>query len=140
MNQDQEAKQEVLKRINKMSEGTFFDYIGGQITQIDDCEAAGELILKQHHLNHLSIVHGGVYAAVLDHVMGCAAYCSRPQAIIVTTSLTIHYTAPIRSGVMKATGKVVHESRNMMTSEGTIVNEQGELMAMATASYRAKNS
>lgn len=131
-------KQEVLERINQLSVGTFFDYIGGKITQVDDCEAVGEVMLSQHHLNHLGIVHGGVYASVLDHIMGCAAYCSRPQARIVTTGLNIHYTAPIRSGTMKATGKVVHESRNMITAEGSIKNEQGELMAMATASYRAK--
>lgn len=131
-------EKESLERINQLSEGTFFDYIGGRITQVHDCTAAGEVMLMPHHFNHLSIVHGGVYASVLDHVMGCAAYCARPKANIVTTSLNIHYTAPIRSGTMKATGKVVHESRNMITAEGAIKNEEGELMAMATASYRAK--
>lgn len=130
-----EASQEWLQ---KEGEGTFFDFIGGRIRAVTDGEVFGEVHIEKHHLNHMAIAHGGVYATMLDHMMGYAAYYSRPNARVVTTNLSIHYVAPIRSGLMKVTGKIIHSTRNMITTEGRISDEAGNLLAMATASYRAK--
>jgi len=129
---------ESLVWLQQESAGTFFDYIGGRIISVSDGGVTGEVAIEPHHLNHMAITHGGVYASMLDHVMGYAAYHSRPQARVVTTNLTIHYVAPVRSGVMKVTGQVVHATRNMLTAEGRIYDERGELAALATAAYRAK--
>jgi len=127
-----------LEWLQKEGEGTFFDFIGGRITAVTDGEVFGEVHIEKHHLNHMAIAHGGVYATMLDHMMGYAAYYSRPNARVVTTNLSIHYVAPIRSGLMKVTGKIIHSTRNMITTEGRISDEADNLLAMATASYRAK--
>lgn len=129
---------EQLVWLQQESAGTFFDYIGGRILTVADHEITGEVKIEPHHLNHMAITHGGVYASMLDHMMGYAAYHTRPKARVVTTNLSIHYVAPIKSGVMKVSGKVIHATRNMITTEGRIYDEHGELAALATASYRAK--
>jgi uncharacterized protein (TIGR00369 family) len=129
---------ETLAWLQRESAGTFFDFIGGRIVSVQDHEVIGEVKIEPHHLNHMAITHGGVYAAMLDHVMGFAAYHSRPQARVVTTNLTIHYVAPIRGGLMKVSGRVVHETSRMLTTEGRICDEAGGLAALATATYRAK--
>ena len=127
-----------LEWLQQEGEGTFFDFIGGRITAVKDGEVFGEIQIEKHHLNHMAISHGGVYATMLDHMMGYAAYYARPHARVVTTNLSIHYVAPIRSGLMKVSGRIVHSTRNLITTEGRIRDAEGNLLAMATASYRAK--
>src|SRR5690606_26611223 len=111
------------------------------LTELVDGRLVGEVKIEPHHLNHMAITHGGVYATMLDHMMGYVAYSTRPNAKVVTTNLSVHYVAPIvTGGTMKVTGEVVHSTRNLITTEGRIYDEQGDLLAMATASYRAKEA
>ena len=131
--------EQTLAWLQEEGRGTFFDYIGGRLTAVSDRRLEGEVTIEAHHLNHMGITHGGVYAAMLDHVMGYAAYHLRPKARGVTTNLSIHYDAPIRlAGRMKVSGEIVHATRQTITTKGSIYDEQGELLALATAAYRAK--
>ncbi|MFR7895352.1 MAG: PaaI family thioesterase [Dysosmobacter sp.] len=74
MTQQEQIWQDVMELANRP--GTFTHGLGLHVTGIGDGWAEGELTAGAGMLNPLGIVHGGVYAAMMDHVAGTAA-CSR---------------------------------------------------------------
>ena len=83
MTQQEQIWQDVMELANRP--GTFTHGLGLHVTGIGDGWAEGELTAGDGMLNPLGIVHGGVYAAMMDHVAGTAA-CSRGS-----TCRTVNY-------------------------------------------------
>ena len=85
MTQQEQIWQDVMELANRP--GTFTHGLGLHVTGIGDGWAEGELTAGDGMLNPLGIVHGGVYAAMMDHVAGTAA-CSRGNARLLFCSLS----------------------------------------------------
>ena len=71
MTQQEQIWQDVMELANRP--GTFTHGLWLHVTGIGDGWAEGELTAGDGMLNPLGIVHGGVYAAMMDHVAGTAA-------------------------------------------------------------------
>lgn len=124
--------QEMLERARR----TFWGYLGCELIRQDAREAVVELDIREHHLNLIGLMHGGVHTALLDSAMGLAAMSARPEADVVTSSLNVHFTSPARAGRVSVVASVVHMSGRMITAEGRLYAEDGRLSSMATASFR----
>jgi uncharacterized protein (TIGR00369 family) len=98
-----------------------------------------ELVLGQRHLNSLGIVHGAVYAAMLDAAFGHAAtWCSVRGHVrsCVTLSLTTSFLAPATSGVIKAIGRLEDVEQLIATTSGEVVDEGGQVLALGQGTFR----
>lgn len=87
------------------------------------------------HYNPLGTVHGGWYATLLDSAVGCAVHTMLPVGRAYTTaelSVNIVRAATVKTGPLRAIGKVVHCGRQLATAEGQIVDPEGKLYAHAT--------
>jgi uncharacterized protein (TIGR00369 family) len=94
------------------------------------------LVPGEHHLNPLGTVHGGVIAAMLDTVAGCAVHSALPAGTGYT-SLDLH-TRFLRAitpatGRVRAEGTVVSRGSRTATAEARLVDERGRLLATATS-------
>lgn len=125
-----------FEQLNEAASSTFWGYLGCKLEDITQHKAVISLDIQPHHLNLLGIVHGGVYASLLDNVMGLTAMAARPEQQVVTTNLNIHYMATIREGKAIATAELVHQSRKIITIQGTVADEHGAVCAMGTGSFR----
>jgi uncharacterized protein (TIGR00369 family) len=89
------------------------------------------------HYNPIGMVHGGVAATLLDTVMGCAVHTVLPEGVGYSTlDVSVRYLRPITvdTGVVLATGTVVHAGRRTATAEGRVVAEAtGKTLATATS-------
>lgn len=94
MTQQEQIWQDVMELANRP--GTFTHGLGLHVTGIGDGWAEGELTAGDGMLNPLGIVHGGVYAAMMDHVAGTAA-CSRGSTCR-TVNYDLRYLAPAGPG------------------------------------------
>lgn len=117
--------------------GTFWDLLGGRVVQADGKSAVVTLDIRPHHLNMIGIVHGGVYASLLDSAMGLVAILARPDKKVVTTNLNLHYVRPAGEGTLTVMAELVHETRTQITVQGTARKTGGELCVLATGSFRA---
>jgi uncharacterized protein (TIGR00369 family) len=117
------------------SEVPFWKHTGCVIEEIQEGSAVLSLKVQPYHLNGNQTVHGGVYATLLDNVMGLAsrALAGRHQA---TTHMNIHYVAAVSEGTLYARGKVVHRTKRTVTTEARIETEDGTLLALATGTFR----
>ncbi|MDD3266935.1 MAG: PaaI family thioesterase [Burkholderiales bacterium] len=93
------------------------------------------VIADDRHINPLGGIHGGFSATVLDSVTGCASHTVLDSGIgYVTTELNIKYVRPIPKGKeLFAEGHVLNVSKQLVLSEGKIVDESGKIYALATA-------
>lgn len=126
----------LIQQLSEAAQDTFWGYLGCELEQLKDNRAVISLDVQAHHLNLLGIMHGGVYASLLDNVMGLAAMAARPQDKVVTTNLNIHYMASIRQGRATATAELTHQSRKILTIQGAVTDENGALCALGTGSFR----
>jgi uncharacterized protein (TIGR00369 family) len=89
----------------------------------------------QRHLNPMGGVHGGFAATVLDSVTGCAVHTTLDAGFSYgTVDLNIKMLRPVPRDVeLVAESNVIHISRTLGVSEGTLKSADGKLFAHATA-------
>ena len=91
------------------------------------------LDIDPRHDNSHGIVHGGVYAALLDAAFGGAvAHCNVPgrTRLAVTISLQTTYLSSARSGVLTARGRVIGVEGKIATCAGEVTLDDGTLLSL----------
>jgi len=88
------------------------------------------------HYNPNGVLHGGVAAALLDTVTGCAVTTLLPfGTTCATLEIKINYIRSLtaESPRVQAIGTVLHHGQRSAVAEGRIVLPDGKLVAHATS-------
>ena len=97
-------------------------------------ESLLEIPVQEKHLQPFGIVHGGVFASLLDAAAFWAVYAEVPEDLGMTTvELKINYLAPLSTGRMIAKGKSLRVGKTICLGEASILNEEGTLLAHGTS-------
>jgi uncharacterized protein (TIGR00369 family) len=97
-----------------------------------------ELVIGPQHLNSVGIVHGGIYASLLDVALGHAvAYCTVPGnfRFSTTVTLTTSFLRGAKTGILTATGRIDGVQGRIATGTGEVRDDAGEMCAVAQASF-----
>jgi len=111
--------------------------LGFTLTEIERGRALFEVVPTAAHYNPAGGVHGGLAATLLDSCMTCAIHSTLKAGLGCTTiDLNVHFTrgATVKTGLLRAEGKVVHLGRQVATAEGRVTDPQGRVIAHATTS------
>ncbi len=99
----------------------------------------GEVIFEaepdERFCNPMGTIHGGYAATLLDTAMGCAVHSTlKPGWAYTTMEFKINLAAPMtpKTGLIKATGKVLSRGRQSAIAEGRIVDMKGKTIAFGT--------
>ena len=113
----------------------FHALIGMWPREVAGGKARVELRVEQHHLRSGLILHGGVFASLLDSAQGlAAASLARPGHDVVTAQLGVHFLRPAVLGhTLIATAEVLHAGRRTAVTRAEIRTDQGELLATGSA-------
>jgi molybdopterin converting factor subunit 1 len=88
-------------------------------------------------LNPAGMVQGGFVTAMLDEAMGPAVLAALgPGHAIPTLELKVSFIRPVRPGRVVAEGRVVHLGKSVAFMESSLVDDDGNLLATATATAR----
>ncbi len=83
-------------------------YLGIRTTEVGPGTMTAELDIRPELLNPFGSVHGGVLAALSDHVLGAVLYPVIPKgAWAATTQLNLNFTAPIKDGTLTARSEII---------------------------------
>jgi uncharacterized protein (TIGR00369 family) len=83
-----------------------------------------ELPVRPELLTPFGNLHGGVMAALVDHVLGCVLYpLMRRGQWAATTEFKLNYLAPVRSGVLRAESTVVALTRTTAVVKVEVAND-----------------
>jgi uncharacterized protein (TIGR00369 family) len=92
---------------------------------------------KPEFANPQGAIQGGFLAAMLDDAMGPALFTTLgAQDFAPTIEMKVSFLRGARPGPLIAEGRVVHQTKSLAFLEGTLATEDGELVAMATATAR----
>jgi uncharacterized protein (TIGR00369 family) len=99
------------------------------------CTVVGTV--EPRHLNINQIVHGGVYATILDTAMGGAVVTMlAPDEVTATTSLYVEFLRPAREGqTLRARGEVVRRGRHLAFVKGDLVDGDGTALSQAHGTW-----
>jgi uncharacterized protein (TIGR00369 family) len=86
------------------------------------------------HANPMGTLHGGVLCDIADAAMGMAYASTLGEGETFTTlELKINFLKPVRTGKLRAIGRVVRAGRTVGLLECDIVDEQDALVARASS-------
>lgn len=91
---------------------------------------------QEFHYNPNGSVHGGVITALLDSAMGCTLHSLLPKGIVYTTlELKVNFLRKVHtgSGVLTATGKMIHLGNSTALVEAELTDESGKKYAHAVS-------
>lgn len=106
------------------------------LVEAGDGRAVFEADTGPHLLNPLGTVHGGWALTLIDSATGCAVHTLLPPGVGYTTVETkVNFTRPIKhdTGRVRAEGQVVSRGRQIMTSEGRLLDMEGRVLAHGTS-------
>ncbi|MGH9829620.1 MAG: PaaI family thioesterase [Blastocatellia bacterium] len=84
------------------------EFLGIHVTDVGPGTMTAELAVRPELLNPFGSAHGGLLAALVDHVLGAVLYPLIPRgAWAATTELKVNFLAPIRDGVLRARSEVI---------------------------------
>ena len=107
------------------------------ITEVGPGRAVFECRPGFEHYNPIGMVHGGLACTLLDTVTGCAAHTTLEAGRGYTSiEIGVKYLRPIQAdgSVLTAVGVVTKPGRRVIFAEGTIVDQEGRLIATASSS------
>lgn len=83
-------------------------YLGIRTTDVGPGTMTAELDVREELLNPFGTAHGGVLAALVDHVLGSVLYPVIPRgAWAATTEFKVNLLAPVRDGVLRARSEIL---------------------------------
>lgn len=112
-----------------------FQLLGIQAVSADAGRVVFAFTPDERHYNPIGSVHGGVFATLLDSVMGCAVHSTLPVGAGYTTlELKTNILRPLtlNSGRVTCEGTTIHVGARTATAEGRMTDARGKLVAHAT--------
>ena len=90
--------------------------------------------VRDFMFNPQGTLHGGVIATVMDIAMGhLLRHVDGPGA---TLEMKTQYVKAARHGRLRCTGEFTHRGRGVSFLRSTLVDEGGDLIALATATWK----
>ncbi|WP_269410675.1 PaaI family thioesterase [Lentibacillus daqui] len=125
-----------LEEVRKSFETSpFFYHLGFEITHFQEGDVRLKLPVTRQLLNANQILHGGVHASMIDFVLGMVIR-STTRTRCITMNLNVNYFAPADSGSLFAQGRILQQGYRTVTAEGEILEEQGEMLAKGTGTFK----
>jgi uncharacterized protein (TIGR00369 family) len=110
--------------------GGWFDVIGLEILSASATEVIAEWTVAPRHLQPHGIVHGGVYASVVETCCSVGAVLAAPSGKqVVGVENHTSFLRPIRDGHLRACARPLHAGRQAQLWECNITDPAERLVA-----------
>jgi uncharacterized protein (TIGR00369 family) len=122
-------------RDGKLPPAPIQQLVGMRLAEVEAGRAVWELTPAEQHYNPIGTAHAGIAATLLDSAMACAVHSTLPQGKGYTTlefKLNLVRAVTVKSGTLRATGRVVHGGKTTATAEARLEDAAGALYAHAT--------
>jgi uncharacterized protein (TIGR00369 family) len=93
-----------------------------------------EIDLGDKHLQPLGMVHGGVFASLVDAAAFWAVFTQLEDEMGLTTvEIKLNYLAPARAGRLRARGRSIKVGKTLGLGEAQVDDDEGRLLAHGTS-------
>ncbi|GMV63776.1 MAG: phenylacetic acid degradation protein [Alphaproteobacteria bacterium HGW-Alphaproteobacteria-10] len=100
------------------------EFLGVRITHIEPGKLTAEMEVSDRLLTPIGNMHGGVLAAMCDHVLGCVCYPHmRKGQWAATTEFKLNLLAPVSSGKVTAVAELIAMTKSTAVVRIDVTNE-----------------
>ena len=130
------------QRINLLNQSGGFNAVNGlKIVEWKDGSAFLRVDLLPDHLNPLGIVHGGLFAAMLDVALAMSgSFRPAPDDLLpgLTLSITLQYLTSLQleDGFAMAKARRTGGGKLIFFAEGEVLAPDGRIIATATGVFK----
>jgi uncharacterized protein (TIGR00369 family) len=117
----------------------FVDLLGFTLEAFEGGHSVLHYAPKPEHLNSFSVTHGGACMTFLDVVMATAARSVQTDMGVVTIEMKTSFMRPATvapGDVLVGKGRLMHRTRSMAFTEGTLFDAAGQVCAHATGTFK----
>jgi uncharacterized protein (TIGR00369 family) len=126
---------EYIRKVKKVvNRSPYFDLLSMEVSSLSIGESLLKIQVHPKHLQPFGVVHGGVYASIVDASAFWAVYPMLEEGLGLTTvELKVNYLAPASDGLLIAKGKSLKVGRTLCLAESFVEDRKGTLLAHGTA-------
>jgi 1,4-dihydroxy-2-naphthoyl-CoA hydrolase len=107
------------------------EYLGMEHVRFEPGRLWCRATIREEHLTPFGNAHGGVLAAIVDHVTGIVVYpLMKPGQWAATTEVKLNYVAPVQAGVVETESTVLAMTNRSAVVRGEVYY-QGRLACAA---------
>ena len=125
-----------IKRVNQMvNRSPYFELLSMEIKEVGLGFSVLGIELAQKHLQPFGMVHGGVFASIIDAAAFWAIFydIDDQDAGATTVDLKLNYLAPAASGKLLAKGRQIKLGKTLGYAEAEVTDENGKILAHGTS-------
>lgn len=110
---------------------------GMKLSFDEDHNASVDLPYNPNLDHALGLVHGGIYATMLDNAgwFTVAAHSDSNNFWIATTEMSIHFLLPAKQTSLRATGKIIKHGKRQSIAEMSLFDEGNNLVGHSTGTF-----
>jgi len=113
----------------------FVHHLGFELVFMQDGRSELRYLPQREHMNSFLVTHGGAIMTLLDVTMATAARSVDLDIGVVTIEMKTSFMQPCK-GLLTGKGRLMHRTKSMAFTEGTIFDEAGNACAHATGTFK----
>ena len=102
----------------------------------DEGRAGIVFTVDERHYHAAGAAHGTIYFKMLDDAAFYAANTLVTDRFLLTTSFNLHFTRPVRRGLVKAEGRWISGRRRVLVAESRLIDADGEEIGRGTGTFQ----
>ena len=116
------------------SASPYFQLLSMELLEFDIGRSLIEIPVRQKHLQPFGMVHGGVFAGIIDAAAFWAVYGEVDEDVGMTSvDLKLNYLAPSNGGKLIAVGRCIRLGKTLGLGEAQVTDQDGKVLAHGTS-------
>ena len=113
----------------------FVEHLGFELVKMEGGESILRFEPRREHMNSFFVAHGGAIMTLLDVTMATAARSLDLETGVVTIEMKTSFMQPCQ-GLLTGKGRLMHRTKSMAFTEGTVYDPEGRACAHATGTFK----
>ena len=113
----------------------FIEMLGCELQRFEGGRSEVTLPARPEHLNAFAVVHGGALMTLMDVTMAAAARSVTDGLGAITIEMKTSFMRAARAP-LRAEGRLLHRTRSMAFTEGTVFDADGQACCHATGTFK----
>ena len=132
---------EHFRRLERMYASAPINAFYAPVLRVSDGQAELAITVRPDFYHAAHAVHGSVYFKALDDAAFFAANSVITDVFVLTVSFNIVLLSPVTEGTLRATGRLVHRSSNLLVAEAVLEDERQRVVARGSGTFmRSRNA
>jgi len=127
--------EEHFRRLERMYAAAPINRYYAPVLRISEAKAELTIPIKADFFHAAGAVHGSVYFKALDDSAFFAANSLVFDVFMLTASFNVYLTRPVSEGELRATGSVVHRSRNLILADSVVFDSKGREIGRGSGAF-----